>query len=141
MKIDATTIASLTAAMRTCGVHELEFAEGGVSMRIALPSISSPATPLALAGSPKATTDLLVVRSTAVGRFLTRHPSRTVDFAASDTVAAGEIIGVVAISGFLRSVVAPVHGRIVQRLRLSGDFVDFGTPLLELQPMSQAATR
>ncbi len=139
MKIDATTISSLTAAMRARGVRELEIAEGEMSVRIALPDVSAPAGHLPPPPPPGAKAETLVVRSTAAGRFLSRHPGRTTDFVPGDTVSADQVVGVVAIGSLLRPVVALVDGTIVQRFRQSGDFVDYGTPLLELKSLSQPA--
>lgn len=137
MKVDAALIASLTAAMRARNVRELEIEEGEMSLRLALPR---PALPCAVAAvPPKLPQDsgLIIVRSAAVGRFLRRHPSRTTDFVAGDSAAAGRMVGLVAAGSLLRPVVSPAEGVIVRWLCEAGDFVEFGTPLFELRPLFQ----
>jgi biotin carboxyl carrier protein len=128
MILTADEITELAAHMRNAGVAEIEIAEGGDALRIAVPEETT--RPAAVA-APEPT----IVKAAACGVFLPGHPARTDALPAGTGVVAGEVVAVIAIGALLQPVVAPRAGTVLRLFAVPGQRVDFGTELLALAPL------
>lgn len=81
--------------------------------------------------------DATIVFSPAVGRFLRQHALQNAPMAVDgQTVAAGDILAIVATGPLFRPVTAPVAGEVLACLAEQDQFVEFGTPLFQIVPAS-----
>jgi acetyl-CoA carboxylase biotin carboxyl carrier protein len=77
----------------------------------------------------------LVVRASAPGAFLCRHPLRERAIVAiGEEFHAGEPIGFLQVGPLLLPVLAPLAGTVTDVLARHGTIVGYGAPLFELQP-------
>lgn len=77
----------------------------------------------------------LVVRASAPGAFLCRHPLRErAIIAIGEEIHAGDPLGFLQVGPLLLPVRAPVTGTVTDVLAQHGRIVGYGVPLFELQP-------
>jgi acetyl-CoA carboxylase biotin carboxyl carrier protein len=77
----------------------------------------------------------LLVRASAPGAFLCRHPLRERAITAiGEEFHAGDLLGFLQVGPLLLPVVAPLAGMVTDVLARHGTIVGYGAPLFELQP-------
>lgn len=75
------------------------------------------------------------VTAKTAGVFLASHPVRSTPLVApSARVAQGEVIALLQVGHLYLPVVAPLAGRVMQRIAVPGATVGYGTPLFEISP-------
>jgi acetyl-CoA carboxylase biotin carboxyl carrier protein len=99
---------------------------------------SAPAPAPALAPVPAPAppeNDLVEVTAPIVGIFYRSPEPGAAPFAEiGDEVSAGATLGLIEVMKMFNSVTAPVAGRVVGIAAATGDFVEFGQPLLQIAP-------
>jgi acetyl-CoA carboxylase biotin carboxyl carrier protein len=77
----------------------------------------------------------LIVRASAPGAFLCRHPLRErATIATGEEFHAGDPLGFLQVGPLLLPVLAPLAGTVTDVLARHGTIVGYGAPLFELQP-------
>ncbi len=137
-------VRSLVGMMRGGGMTELDLAFGNVSIRLrggpdlALPADSLGAAAPGLPPPPDAPGELLT--APMIGTFYGSPSPGTPPFVETgDTVAAGQIIGIIEAMKIMNEIPAEQGGLVEEVLVANGQPVEFGTPLIRLRPDRSAA--
>lgn len=137
MKIQAEEIRGLAALARSLGLAMVEVADQGWSVRITVPGGAAPPR---VAADQSAGLDCVPASSPGVGRFLPAHPMQPALIRTpGETVAAGDVLGLVACGPVYRPVVAPCAGALARRLVEPGTLVGYGTAIFEIRSTTQGS--
>lgn len=122
--------------LRSCGVEELELAVGAERLYIRREDgLPTPAPP-----PPEPPAAPLVIGAPAVGLFHRGLEAGAPPVVAEGAVVrAGQVLGIVEVLRMPHPVEAPADGRVRRFLAESGQAVEYGQPLVELEPLPPAA--
>lgn len=123
---DTAQLDRLVAWMQEGGFRRVSWSNGATTIALALPD----AGPLRAAAWPVQT-----IVSPGMGRFTLRHPVATGPYATPGaSVAAGDIVALLAVGPVLTAIEAPCAGVIRRVLVDEGAVVGFEDPLFEIEP-------
>lgn len=123
-------ISTLTAWMRDAGIGELELTGPEARLRL---SLEDGADVVVETADPAPAVE--IIAAPTVGVFLHRHPMSDVPLVEVGTeVAAGRIVGLLAIGSLLVPVVAACDGILAEMTCAHGETAGYGTALATLHP-------
>ena len=112
---------------------ELSSPQGHVRLQRGQP-VQKVVAPAPVPSADPASTDAVAVRAPGLGVFLHSHPQRNAPLVqAGQTVAVGQVIGLLQIGPLLLPVPAPCQGVVDTVALPHGDTVGYGTPLFTLR--------
>jgi biotin carboxyl carrier protein len=133
MSAELHTIATLIDLIRAHNITHFEFMSGSTQFKWT----QNPADQADSASTERLADDprLTEVLSPGVGMFVARHPLMPREMTAiGDSRQRGECVALIKIGMIYRPVLAPCAGKIVKRMCLPGDLVDYSRPLFLMQP-------
>jgi acetyl-CoA carboxylase biotin carboxyl carrier protein len=134
------TISELIALVGNSDLIDLEVTDGDLQLRlhrprpkVAVQAVGSPQGQIAGAPQGIAEPEPLYVRSSVVGRF---YRTREIDgdplVREGDTIAPGQVVGIVEAMNLLSEIESDAGGQVVRVLVANGERVEYGQPLIEL---------
>ena len=134
-------IQQLVACLNASGIRHLELNRPGEGVRLKisgsdqlrvanLDGASGTSTPPAASARP-------VARAESAGIYLAAHPMRHTPFVnIGDTVRKNDIVGLLKTGLIYAPVTSPTDGVVSKIVATNGETIGFGSPVLELEPVS-----
>ena len=136
--MDIATLKDMAAALAKTDIEWLEIDGPGVSLRLRRGHAAAAVAATAAAATPPAAVESAApptARAPMAGVFLHRHPLQAAPLATvGETVAAGQVIGLVQAGLLLMPVVAQAAATVLALAVPHGATVGYGDTLLQLQP-------
>lgn len=130
-------VRALVGMMRAGGMAELDLSFGDVTVRLRGEGAAAPAVAASALATEPGTASIdegHVVAAPMIGTFYgSPSPGAPPFVAAGDTVAAGQVIGIIEAMKIMNEIPADRGGVVVEVLAASGQPVEYGSPLIRLR--------